>query len=267
MSATTTSRSPPPSVESDEAHSGYDDCIRQDLTSRVFVDFEVFIKHVLHVPDDWRTLWGPAIDAVKVDSAFNKHHKEYREHCDGIGLQEYTFHGPVMDIMNTVIEVWSRSTSGNTTSKVSQYHRVNDPREPLDGVTNNVNPSRDLLVLHKDPKGEDEHWADLLHILQVRPDGGGLCDGKKIPRLVYNGKHSMGSSLDITDVGSRSRPDPEPCTSPQAFTTRRNEVYRVHDRSRVDFCVVQVQKATRRRIIILSRTSSKEEGQDGVHCR
>jgi len=72
MSTTTTSRSPSPSVESDEAYSGYDDCIHEDLTSRVFVDFEVFIKRFLHAPDDWKTLWGPAIDAVKVDSAFNK---------------------------------------------------------------------------------------------------------------------------------------------------------------------------------------------------
>jgi len=205
MSATTTPRSPSPSViESDEAHSDYD-CVHEDLASRVFVDFEVFIKHVLHVPDDWKAVWGPAIEAVKVDSAFNKYHKGYFEHCDRFGPQEYTFHGLVTDTVNAILEVWSRSTSGDTPSKVSQYYRVNDLREPPDGVTNRVNPSRGLLVLHK---GEDVHWANLLHILQVKPDGGGLCDGKKIPRLVSNGKYSIGSSLDITDVGNRSQPDP-----------------------------------------------------------
>ena len=261
MSATTTSPSPSPSVESDESYSGYDNCIREDLTGQVFVDFEVFIKHVLHVPNDWRTLWGLAINAVKADSAFNKHRKEYREHCDRIGSQKNTFHRPLMDTANAVLEVLSRSTFDNITPKVPHYYRVDGPTELLGGVTNNFSLSPDLVALHKDcqpSKEEDVRRENLLHVLEVKPYGGGLCDGKKIPRLVFNGKYSIGFSLDMTDVRNRSRPDPEPRISSQPSTTRRNEVYRVHNRFRVEFCVVQAQKAACRWIFIHNRPAGKE---------
>jgi len=35
----------------------YEEYTRGDLCCRVFVDYEVFMKHVLHVPNDWETKW------------------------------------------------------------------------------------------------------------------------------------------------------------------------------------------------------------------
>jgi len=83
----------------------YDDYIREDLQSRVFVDFEVFMKHVLRVPNDWRTQWGWAIEAVKTDAVFNNHLGEYCRHCDnsshwGQGVLETS--GNILDTLQAL---------------------------------------------------------------------------------------------------------------------------------------------------------------------
>ena len=44
---------------------------------RVFVDIEVFMKHVLHVPEDWRELWGETIKNIKCNPAFLFAHLNY----------------------------------------------------------------------------------------------------------------------------------------------------------------------------------------------
>ena len=63
------------SVEECE-HEEYDN-VYEDLSNRVFVDFDVFLLSVLHVPRDWKTLWGPAIEAVKADQEFSTCHRKY----------------------------------------------------------------------------------------------------------------------------------------------------------------------------------------------
>ena len=83
----------------------YEDYIREDLSCRVFVDFEVFMKRVLHVPDDWETRWGPAIDAVKASTRFNKHHKDYCELCEESGTLEKNFYPALMETANAVLDV------------------------------------------------------------------------------------------------------------------------------------------------------------------
>ena len=55
----------------------YEEYIREDLNSRVFVDFEVFMRSVLHVPVGWEAKWKPNIEAVKADPRFREHHDEY----------------------------------------------------------------------------------------------------------------------------------------------------------------------------------------------
>jgi len=83
----------------------YEQYIREDLSCRVFVDFEVFMKDVLHVPEDWKTLWSPAIDAVKTDANFNKHHKKFCGLCEEGGTLEKNFYPPLMETANAVLEV------------------------------------------------------------------------------------------------------------------------------------------------------------------
>ena len=146
----------------------YGDCIREDLRSRVFVDSEVFMKHVLHVPDNWRTAWESAIEAVKADLDFKRHHEEYCSHCDRFGSQEMTFYGPLMDAANAVLEVVSRPTFGTISPRIS-----------------------DLVVLDKDRQpSEGLHSANPLRILKVNPYNRALCDGTRIPRLVVGGEHA-----------------------------------------------------------------------------
>ena len=168
----------------------YDDYIREDLQSRVFVDFEIFMKHVLHVPDDWKTQWEPVIKAVKADSSFKSHHKEYCQHCDESSSQEVSFYKPLMNTANAVLDVLSQPRFNNISQGIPQRYHVNDPKKLRGGVMNKASLSPDLVVLHKDcepSEGGRLHWANPLHILEVKPFDGALCDGKTIPRLVVNG--------------------------------------------------------------------------------
>ena len=176
--------------------SDYDDYIREDLMGRVFVDFEVFMKHVLHVPDNWRTAWGPAIEAIKADSDFKKYHEEYCKHCNKRGSHEKVFYKPLMNTANAAFEVLSRPMLGAASPKITQYYRVNDPKKLRGGIFNKFHLSPDLVVLHKDCKAseqDDLHWANPLHILEVKPFDSALCDGRSISRLVVNGERPTSS--------------------------------------------------------------------------
>jgi len=175
----------------------YEDYIREDLRGRVFVDFEVFMKSVLHVPGDWETRWAPAIEAVKANDEFKKHHKEYTDCCASSGSLERPFYDPLVNTANAVLNVLSQTRFDDIPSKVAQYYHVNDPKRIRGGVINKANLSPDLVVLHdgcRPSAGEEGlHWANPLHILEVKPHGSTLCDGTNIPRLVIDGKRTMNS--------------------------------------------------------------------------
>ena len=55
------------------------------------------MKLVLRVPDDWKTRWGPAIEAVKAGAEFNKLCKSYCRVCDGSGTLEKNFYPALME--------------------------------------------------------------------------------------------------------------------------------------------------------------------------
>ena len=238
----------------------YDNYIREDLNSRVFVDFEVFLKSVLHAPHDWRTLWGPTIEAVKADEKFIGHHKKYCDLCGKGTTVEKSFYTPLMETANAVIDVLSQSEFDGISRSPQHYH-VNDPKRLRGGVMNRAHLSPDLVVLHGDrpapekretknskanntkpadtepeytdcedtdcedtnredtnhedvdhedvdpedvypagtkPKGMNPkgmkpsgrlHWANALHILEVKPSDSAICDGTTIRRLIVDGKH------------------------------------------------------------------------------
>lgn len=171
--------------------SDYEAYITEDLKGRVFVDFEVFMKHVLRVPDKWRDLWGPTIKAIKADPEFNKHHKEYCEHCNEPGSHEVVFYKPLVNTANAVLDVLSRSRFPNISSGVPQRYHVNDPKKLQGGVMNKANLSPDVIVLDdgcQPSKGDHLHWANALYILEVKPYDGAIYDGRDIHRLVTNGE-------------------------------------------------------------------------------
>ena len=173
----------------------YEEYVREDLRCRVFVDYEVFIKYVLHVPADWKTKWGPALDAVKADAKFKEHHENYCGLCDGQGAREENFYPPLVDTANAVLDVISRSNFDDIPSEQRQYYRVNHLNHIMGGVMNKKNLSPDLVLLDKNFPNTNKslHWANPLHVLEVKPHDNAICDGKNMPRLVVDGKCSAGS--------------------------------------------------------------------------
>ena len=192
MSSPASPRSPLPSVKPHETQSstgqsqegdtdwmeeldcsGYDDYIREDLNSRVFVDFYAFMKYVLHIPDDWKTTWGPAIEAVKVDPDFKSQYAEYCKGCDKFGTKEEISFVPSVNTANAALDIFSRST--------------------FDGIPP-ISPH--LVVLDKDcqpSKVGDPYGVNPLHVLEVKGRGGALCDGRNMPRLVVDGNCATSS--------------------------------------------------------------------------
>lgn len=173
----------------------YDNYISEHLKSRVFVDFEVLIKHILQVPDDWRTRWGPAIEAVKMDLEFQKHHEEYLEQCDKASAHEKSLYGPLTNTANAVLDVLSRSTFDGISPKTPQCYRINDQKRLRGGVFSKSSISPDIVLLHKDlqPSEGDLHWVNPLHILEVSRV---LCNGRNMPRLAINGECATCSFYD-----------------------------------------------------------------------
>ena len=176
----------------------YDKYIREDLSRRVFVDYEVFMEYVLHVPVDWNTKWRPAIDAVIADANFKDYHEEYCGLCGKCETAEKRFYPPLVDIANAVLGVLFGSQFDGIPSEDLQYYHINDPYRVKGGVMNKNGLSPDLVLLHSgrpDPnvKNRSIHWANPLHVLEVKPYDNAICDGEHIPRLVVNGEYTLGS--------------------------------------------------------------------------
>ena len=169
----------------------YEEDIRGDLCCRVFVDYEVFMKYVLHVPNDWETKWKPAIDAVKADANSEEHHEAYCRSCDENETLEKNFYRPLVEMANAVLDVASRPNFNTIPSEGGQYYHVN---HVSGGMIDKEGLSQALL--HEGlpwPGSNRNRWANPLHVLEVRPHDNAICDGRKMPRLVVDGKCAAGS--------------------------------------------------------------------------
>ena len=169
----------------------YDEYIREDLDNRVFIDFDVFLKSVLHVPGDWKTKWERAIEAVKKNKKFKKSYKAYCEECNKCGGHEVEFYKPLINTANAVLDVVSDFKLGDVSGTPQYYHRC-DPKHIQGGIMDWVGLCPDVVVLPKDydsSKKRNLHWANPLHVLEVKPSDAAICDGENIPRLMVDGKH------------------------------------------------------------------------------
>ena len=135
----------------------YDDLIHEELYNRVFVDFEAFMKTVLHVPADWKDVWGPAIAAVKTNEIFTKFYTQYRQKCDHSGLHKKTFYTPFVDTISAVLDALSGSG-------IVPHQACRPPNE------------------------SDLQWTNPLHIIEVKPYGSAICNGENIRRLIVKGE-------------------------------------------------------------------------------
>jgi len=210
----------------------YEQYIAQDFERhRVFVDIDVFMKHVLHVPENWEELWGRTIRQIKRDRDFAKAIWDYTRHCGTQGVQEQTFYQPLVHIANTILKISSSSSSDLTKPLTPQRYLRNDPRNVSCGMMNDLSP--DLVAVHQesldsfqpDEKVEDKlqfsniTWAQPLQVLEVKPWDNALVDGSCMPMLKADGE-SVGASRDVLVklIGNRARPTREPCPRLHAIT-------------------------------------------------
>ena len=170
----------------------YDNYVREDLKSRVFVDFEVFMKYVLHVPHDWDTKWKSAIEAIEADPDFKEHHGEYCKLCES-ETRERRFYEPLMETANAALRVLSRLGFQDIPSGIPHYYHVNDSWKGQGGAMDKADLSLDLVVLHtncRPSEGENMHRANPLHVLEAKSFDSAICAGTNMPRLVVDGKHA-----------------------------------------------------------------------------
>ena len=155
------------------------------------------MKHVLHTPDDWKTRWGPAIDAIKADATFSKYHEKYCGLCEEKGTAKENFYPCLMEMANAALDVIFRTGFEGIPSERRQYYHVNNPNHIKGGVMNKRGLSPDLVLLHKDRRrggaSGSLHWANPLQVLEVKPYDNALCVGRNMPRLVVDGKRARDS--------------------------------------------------------------------------
>ena len=178
----------------------YEGYIDEDFKSRVFVDYGVFLEYVLHVPKDWKTQWKPVIATIVADPTFRQHYKEYIGHSNGSTTREELFYEPLAGMANAVLDFLSRPECvgiDGVDSGMPQTYRVNNPKKLQGGIFNKANLSPDLVVLHEgcNPESGNLHWANALHVLEVKPYRHTICDGSGMPRLVIDGERPRISSF------------------------------------------------------------------------
>ena len=126
----------------------YKQFILHDLEHhRVFVDMEDFMKHVLHVPDDWKTEWGPTITKVKENEKFIFERDRYSIQCDTINSKEDLFYGPLVDMVNAILDI--TSTVESLKPMTPQRYIVNDPNKLACGVLEKGGLSPDIIAIRK----------------------------------------------------------------------------------------------------------------------
>ena len=187
----------------------YEEYIIRDFERhRVFVDIDVFMTHVLHVPENWKDLWGRTIRRVKRDGVFSTAHWDYSRRCGTHGIQERTFYKPLVDMGNAILDFSKTSPDDSVKPQTPQRYLRNDPRKVLCGVINGLSP--DVVAVHNDflPHIRSEErakncltesnltWAQPLQALEFKPWDSALVDGSCMPRLKVNGKPAI-TSCDV----------------------------------------------------------------------
>ena len=178
----------------------YEQYTAQDFEHhRVFIDIDVFMERVLHVPENWREVWGPAIKKIKLDKAFSSAGSNYSRQCKIEGFEK-RFYKPLVDMANAILRCSESSLGDCVKPRTYQRYLVNDPQRLSGGIMNDLSP--DIVAVHHDflPHLRPEElkqqeiqrtnisWAHPLQVLEVKPSGGALVDGSCMPRLMVNGK-------------------------------------------------------------------------------
>ena len=157
------------------------------------------MKHALHVPEDWRELWGETIKNIKRDPAFSFAHLDYSSQCRIQGV-EGRFYRPLVDMANVIFSYSESSQRDRVKPRTNRRCMRNYPKGVHMGFMNDLSP--DLVAVHDDflpqlhPEEREEQaikhtdisWTRLLQMLEIKPSGGTLVDGSSMPRLKVNRK-------------------------------------------------------------------------------
>ena len=214
-------------IDTDEAQTydsdKYEQYITQDFERhRVFIDIEVFMTHILRVPENWETLWERTIQRIKCDQAFTAAQLDYCCQCGTQGVAEASFYMPLVAMGNAILSI-SKSDGGPVQAETPQIYIRNDPKRILCGSMKNLSP--DIVAVHetlsphicsgiRDGRPLNRSnltWAQPLQVLEVKPWDGALVDGSCMPRLKVNGKRAI-TSCDVHSelMWNRTRPTAEP---------------------------------------------------------
>ena len=189
----------------------YEQYIVEDFERhRVFVDIDVFMKQVLHVPKNWKKMWGSSIKKIRSDEAFSIAYDDYCNQCGTSGTNEQRFYEPLVDITNAILDFSIKPTSDKSIQpRTRQRYLRNDPQRVFHGMMNDLSP--DIVAVHADflPHISSEErkerclkesnltWAQPLQVLEVKPWGNALVDGACMPRLKVNGEWAAATRSDI----------------------------------------------------------------------
>ena len=163
---------------------------------RVFVDIEVFMGHVLHIPDNWRQLWGHTIKRIKLDIAFSTAHREYTHR-----VPKATLYKSLVDMGNAIIRISGIPPDNSARSRIRQRPLKNGRSGVLGGAMNAATPHTNdspphIWLKQRDKRPLDEsnmRWAQPLLALQVESLDDALANGSCMPRLMVNGKRAINS--------------------------------------------------------------------------
>ena len=151
--------------------------LREFEYRRVFIDIDVFMEHFLHVPENWRELWGRTIMQIKRDETFSISYWDYRRECEiqGQGTKKSWFYRPLVDMADAVLDFLTE--------------------DPLDESAKLRTPQRYLRNNSKKvhPEGSNLTWAEPLQAPEVGSSDDVLDDGSWIPRLKVNGERATTS--------------------------------------------------------------------------
>ena len=171
----------------------------QDFDShRVFVDIEVFMKHVLRVPVNWKQEWADVIHEIRADCVFTDARCKYNAQCEKSGFKEEDFYKPLVSMVNAIFK--GLSTSKKVKMGTGLCCLRNDPRKIIGRVMSELVPN--VVTVHKDfleeISGKEKKegrltdtnltWAHPIQMIEVKPGGNLLVDGSQMRRLVVNGE-------------------------------------------------------------------------------
>ena len=183
----------------------YEQYLAQDFERhRVFVDIEVFMQRVLHVPENWKDMWRPTIKQIKRNGRFSTPHSTYTQRCDRPGIQECSLYEHLVDMGNAILDISKDSENESVKPRTPQRYLKGDPNKIDCGVITDLSP--DVVAVHEDLPGQihprhgnksNLSWANVLQTLEVKHRDSALVDGRSMPRLKVNGRPTTSSHNDF----------------------------------------------------------------------